>query len=35
MRFRTAGGVVERHLFDHTRECSYAEALRRLRERVD
>ena len=35
MRFRTAAGVVERHLFDHTIECSYAEAFRRLGDRVD
>ncbi len=35
MRFRTPEGVVERHLFDHTFECSFAEALQRLRGRVD
>lgn len=35
MRFRTREGVVERHLFDHTLECTFAEALERLRDRVD
>jgi hypothetical protein len=35
MRFRTADGVVvERHLFDHTVDCSYTEARERLAARV-
>lgn len=35
MSFHTSNGVAERHIFDRTYECSYAEALERLRERVD
>jgi hypothetical protein len=34
MRFRTPAGVVERHLFDHTLECSFSEALARFGDRV-
>ncbi len=35
MRFATPGGIVEKHLFDHTHESSYAEALQKLRAAVD
>jgi hypothetical protein len=35
MRFATPSGVVERHIFEHTYECSYAEALERLQGAVE